>query len=106
MQRASTLLDELEATMRNGSGVQRAAILHRVTQLFLQHAESHRDEHIALFDDVMMRLIEQIEQQALIQLSSQLAPIANAPTKVVHHLASNNNIDVSRPILQKSPMLS
>lgn len=106
MLNAPTLIDELEATMRHGSGAQRAAILQRVTQLFLQNASSYAEDHVALFDDVMIRLIERIEQQALIRLSSQLAPVGNAPSNVVQRLARSDSIEVSRPILVQSPILT
>jgi uncharacterized protein (DUF2336 family) len=103
---APSLIDELESTMRQGSGAQRAEMLQRVTQLFLHNAGSYSDQHVALFDDVMSRLIEQIEHQALIRLSSQLAPIGKPPMNVVHHLARHDNIDISRPIIRQSPMLT
>jgi uncharacterized protein (DUF2336 family) len=103
---APTLIDELETTLRHGSGAQRAILLQRVTQLFLQDASSYSEEHVALFDDVMLRLVEKIERQALIRLSSDLAPIENAPTNVVHRLASSDNIEISRPILIQSPVLT
>ena len=106
MLNAPTLIDELETTLRHGSGAQRAVLLQRVTQLFLQNAGSYSEEHVALFDDVMLRLIEQIEQRALIRLSSDLAPIENAPSNVVHRLASSDDIEISRPILSQSPMLT
>ena len=103
---APTLIDELEASLRYGSGAQRAEILQRVTQLFLHNANSFGEEHVAVFDEVMGRLVERIEQRALIRLSSQLAPIANAPPNIIHHLARSDDIDVSQPILVQSPMLT
>jgi Uncharacterised protein conserved in bacteria (DUF2336) len=103
---APTLIEELEATMSHGSGAQRAQILQRVTQLFLQNADSYEEDHVALFDDVISRLIERIEQQALVRLSSQLAPINNAPANVIQQLARNDSIEVSRPVLAQSPVLT
>ena len=103
---APTLIDELETSLRHGSGPQRAEILQRVTQLFLHNANAFGEEHVAVFDEVMGHLIERIEQQALIQLSSQLAPVANAPANVVHRLARSDDIEVSQPILVQSPMLT
>jgi uncharacterized protein (DUF2336 family) len=103
---APSLIDELESTLRHGSGAQRAEILQRVTQLFLSQAGSHTGEQVALFDDVMGRLIEQIEREALVRLSTELAPIKNAPAKVVQRLASDDDIEVSRPVIQSSPVLS
>src|SRR4029077_17660745 len=103
---APTLIDELETTLRHGSGPQRAEVLQRGTQLFLQNSNAYSEEHVALFDDVMTRLIDKIEQQALMRLSSDLAPIGNAPTNVVHRLASSDDINVSRPVLSQSPILT
>src|SRR5712691_7877820 len=99
MQNALSLIDELESTMRVGSGAQRAEILQRVTQLFLQNADSYGIEQVALFDDVMTRLIERIEQQTLVRLSFALAPVRNAPINVIHQLALDDSIDVSWPVL-------
>jgi len=99
---APSLIDELESMMRQGSAAQRAAILHRVTGLFLHRAPACSDKQVTLFDQVMLRLIDRIEQKALIQLSSQLAPVKNAPSAVVHRLASDDDIEVSRPVIQQS----
>jgi uncharacterized protein (DUF2336 family) len=103
---APTLIDELESSLRHGSGAQRAEILQRVTQLFLHNANSIGEEHVAVFDEVMGRLVERIEQQALVRLSSQLAPVVNAPPNIVHRLARSDDIDVSQPILVQSPILT
>jgi uncharacterized protein (DUF2336 family) len=103
---APTLIDELESSLRHGSGAQRAEILQRVTQLFLHNANAFGEEHVEVFDEVIGRLVEHIEQQALVRLSSQLAPVVNAPRNIVHRLASSDDIDVSQPILVQSPLLS
>src|SRR5260370_10640255 len=43
---------------------------------------------------------------ALAELSSQLAPIAQAPPSVVRRLARNDEIAVAGPVLAESPRLS
>ena len=106
MQAAPSLIDELESTMRQGSAAQRAAILHRVTELFLHHAPSCGEDQVALFDQVMVRLVDRIEKHALVQLSGQLAPVDNAPSAVVHRLAADDDIEVSRPVIARSAVLS
>lgn len=103
---APSLIDELESTMRQGSAAQRASMLQRVTNLFLQHAPAYNEEQVALFDEVMLRLVRRIEQHALVQLSSQLAPVDNAPVQLVNLLASDDDIEVSRPVIQQSPVLT
>jgi uncharacterized protein (DUF2336 family) len=101
-----SLIDELESTMQKGSVAQRAQMLQRVTDLFLQHASACTEDQVALFDQVMGRLVDRIERHALVQLSSQLAPVDNAPAGVVHRLASDDDIEVSRPIIQQSSVLT
>lgn len=101
-----SLIDELESVLKSGSSVQRADILQRVTDLFLHGKEGYREEHVALFDDVMVHLIDQIERYALIRLSRQLAPIGNAPSAVMHQLATNDDIAVSGPVIEKSSVLT
>lgn len=103
---SASLIDELETVLTSGSSVQRADILQRVTDLFLHGKETYREEHVALFDDVMVHLIDQIERYALIRLSRQLAPIGNAPTNVVHQLAQSDDIAVSGPVIEKSSVLT
>jgi uncharacterized protein (DUF2336 family) len=103
---APSLIDELENTMRQGSAAQRASILQRITDLFLQHAPLCNDEQVALFDDVMFRLVKRIEHGAMAQLSTRLAPVDNAPASVVNFLARDDDIEVSRPIIEQSTVLT
>jgi uncharacterized protein (DUF2336 family) len=103
---APSLIEDLESTMRQGSAAQRASMLRRVTDLFLQHAPLCNEEQVALFDEVMLRLVKRIEQRALVQLSTQLAPVRNAPAKVIHVLAHDDDIEISRPVIQESPVLT
>ncbi|HXF88704.1 MAG TPA: DUF2336 domain-containing protein [Xanthobacteraceae bacterium] len=103
---APSLIEELETTLRRGTGAQRADILQRVTRLFLAGADAYNDRHVALFDEVMNRLIEAIERQALVRLSAELAPVPKAPTRVVQRLARDDDIEISRPVLQQSAVLS
>jgi hypothetical protein len=61
----------------------------------LRNAEALPDERVVIFDDVMSYLIEKIERDALIELSGSLAPIHNAPTKVVGRLSRHDDIVIS-----------
>ena len=101
-----SLIDELERTLSNGSSVQRADILRRVSDLFLMNVESYSEDHVAVFDDVMYHLIDKIERNALIRLSKQLAPSANAPVRTVHRLAEDDDIEISGPLIERSKILS
>lgn len=106
MMSVPSLIDELERTLSAGSSVQRADILRRVSDLFLLNVESYTEDHVAVFDDVMLHLIDKIERSALIRLSKQLAPAANAPIRTVHSLAEHDDIEISGPLIERSKILS
>jgi uncharacterized protein (DUF2336 family) len=103
---AQSLIDELESSLSHGSSAQRADVLRRVTDLFLHGQSAYSDEHVALFDDVMCHLVEQIERSAAIRLSLQLAPVENPPTRTLHRLAQSDDIAISGPLIEKSRILS
>ncbi|MBV9558672.1 MAG: DUF2336 domain-containing protein [Pseudolabrys sp.] len=98
----ASLLPELEDVVQHGSPEKRAETLRRITTLFLDGADRFAPEHVALFDDVMGILIEEIETKALAELSRSLAPVPNAPNEVVSSLAKNDDISVAGPILRQA----
>ena len=63
---SASLIDDLETQLRTGTNAGRANILKRVTDLFLVNAKHIGDEQVEIFDDVMMRLVDHIEREALI----------------------------------------
>jgi uncharacterized protein (DUF2336 family) len=101
---STSLLPELEDVVQHGSPEKRAEMLRRITSLFLDGATAFSSEHVALFDDVIGCLIEQIETKALAELARRLAPVANAPTGVVHTLAENDDIAVAGPVLRQAKL--
>lgn len=96
----ASLLPELEEVVQHGSVEKRAETLRRITTLFLDSVPSFNAEHVALFDDVIGCLIEEIEVQALAELARRLAPVPNAPSGVVSKLANNDDIEVAGPVLK------
>jgi len=105
MMRTLPLIDELEAAVSAGSDSRRFEMLTRITDLFIGGAERFSDEQIGVFDDVMARLVSTIEAEARAILAQRLAPIANAPSGVVHILAFDDDIAVAQPLLQHSERL-
>lgn len=109
-----SIIDEVESAIRIGSADRGLDAARRVTDLFLASAGKYDDEQIALFDDVLERLIGTIELRAiadmgariaLAEISAQLAPIAQAPPSVIRRLANNDEIRIAGPVLQESARL-
>ena len=100
----ASLLPELEDVVQHGSADKRAETLRRITTLFLDGAPSFNAEHVALFDDVIGCLIEEIEAKALAELALRIAPVANAPAGVVSKLAKSDDIAVAGPVLKAAKL--
>ena len=105
MAEITSLIPELEDVQRHGSAERRAETLRRITDLFLRDASRFGPEHIELFDDVLSRLIVEIETEARAMLARRLAPIPNAPVRVVGQLARDDDIAVAGPVLLQSKRL-
>jgi len=100
------LIAELEDAVRRGSQEKRIETLRRITDLFLGEREQLSEEQIQVFDEVLGHLMSRMESSALIELSERLAPVNNAPIKVVHTLAQDDEIAIAGPVLSMSDRLS
>jgi len=103
---AGTLIADLEEAIQGNCTDKRTALLRRVTDLFVRGAEAFSEQHVALFDDVLVRLAAGIETGARAELADRLAPLANAPIRVVEALGADDEILVAGPILAQSERLA
>jgi uncharacterized protein (DUF2336 family) len=99
------LINEVKNAIATGSVERRNAALRGVTDLFIMGSEQYSDDEIALFDDVIIRLAAEIELSARSLLAVRLAPIPNAPPKIIRALAFDDAIEVARPVLAQSERL-
>jgi uncharacterized protein (DUF2336 family) len=106
MAQAASVFHELETALKSSSTEKHIDILRRVTDLFLSSHEHVTKEVTGLFDDIMIKLVDHIENRAIVELSSQLAPIKNAPPNVLKRLAGDDKIEVAGPVLSRSPGLT
>ena len=74
-----SLILELDAALSKATNFRQLEILRRVTDLFIIGAENYNEEQVAIFDDVIARLIENMDQRALTELSARLSDVANPP---------------------------
>jgi uncharacterized protein (DUF2336 family) len=101
MSESRLLIAELDSTLQRASSSQHLSMLRGVTDLFINGADVFADEHVAVFDDVMSRLMEKADRQALAELSNRLVSVGNAPANVIDRLARHDDIAIAGPILQK-----
>jgi uncharacterized protein (DUF2336 family) len=96
-----TLIDELESDLDHKPIGYRARALQRVADLFTQHSDRLSSDQIALFDDVMARLINQIDVGARAAFGRRLLDMTVIPPAVVRSLALDDSIEVAGPILRQ-----
>jgi uncharacterized protein (DUF2336 family) len=101
-----SLILELDAALSTATNNRQLEILRRVTDLFIIGADSYNEEQVAIFDDVIARLIGNMDQRALRELSARLADVANPPRSVVARLSGSDDIAISGPALEKSEGIS
>ena len=106
MSASVSLIPELEDVIQHGSYARRAETVRRIAHLFMDGAPSFSEDHIGLFDDVLCRLVTEIETKARAEMSRALAPIANAPGELMRRLAHDDDIAVAGPVIAQSQRLA
>jgi uncharacterized protein (DUF2336 family) len=101
-----SLIDELEHALASGTDAHRVEMLTRITDLFLAGASRYSDVQINLFDEVITKLTVAIESKTRARLAIRLADTANAPMGVIRRLASDDDIEVARPVLKGAKRLN
>ncbi len=99
------LIEQLEDAFAHSDARQRAETLRRVTDLFVCNVGRFSDEQIGLFDEVMGRLVEEIEVSARAVFGRRLAELDQAPPRVMRSLALDDAIEVAGPVLRGSDRL-
>jgi uncharacterized protein (DUF2336 family) len=99
------LLAELDSALPQAEESWRSTVLRQITDLFLSGADLYNDQHVALFDAVMSRLLPGLDRDDLAELGNRLAGIANAPLNVLASLARHLDILVCGPVLEQAQAL-
>jgi uncharacterized protein (DUF2336 family) len=102
----ASLIPELDDVLIHGSVEKRADTLRRITNLFIDGAGLYNDDHVSLFDDVLTRLLVDVESTALAEVAHRLAPVDNAPPRLIRRLAGDEDIAIAGPVLKRSARLA
>lgn len=99
---SQSLLEELEAAISRRNIASRAEILRRITDLFAAGSGNFGGEQMLLFDDVMGRLVNEIDHSARAAFGGRIAVLSNTPPRITRELALDDSIDVAGPVLRRS----
>ncbi len=101
----SRAFDTFRALRGEADAVERDQLFRNMAQLFSFVSDRCDDTQVSQYDEVLCNLAELVEAEARAQVASMLAPLARAPGTVVVKLA-NDSIEVARPLLEFSSVLS
>jgi len=76
--------------------------LRRVTDLFAAGSANFGSEQTSLFDDVMGRLVNEIDHSARAAFGERIADLRNTPPRITRELALDDSIDVAGAVLRRS----
>jgi uncharacterized protein (DUF2336 family) len=95
-------LEDIFAAMESG---RRAEAFRRVADLFASESTRFSADQMALFDDIMSRLIAEIDSAARAAFGARFASSSHAPPRTMRLLALDDAIEVAGPILLRSMQL-
>ncbi|WP_407152751.1 DUF2336 domain-containing protein [Bradyrhizobium sp. ORS 86] len=99
---ASTdLIAELDYVLRASLPDRREQMLRQVAELFIEYAHRLSERHIDMFDDILIRLTEDVALRSLTMLSRSLADLRPVPRELARRLANHDDADVAAPILRQ-----
>jgi uncharacterized protein (DUF2336 family) len=100
------IYEELRRIAGERSSPKRLELLRKITDLFFEAGATRSDAENYLFHDILDKIVDQISRDGRIHVSANLATLPGFPAAVVRKLASDEDIEVARPVLRASPALT
>jgi len=97
------LVNFAQLTGEGGKG-RRAELTRHVASLFALTSDRCSDEQVDIYDSVLSRLVEMVEDEVRVFVAQQMAGLRRGPEETVRKLAADT-IEVAEPILIRSTVL-
>lgn len=99
-------LGDIESALQQADPNTRHQTLRAVTDLFLASSAGLDQSRVDVFDDVFASLLGDSSVEGAVDVSQRIAPLDNAPPRLIKKLATDDRIAVAGPVLTQSPRLS
>ena len=103
---AKKLIDQFHSALGKVSSAEQLAVQRQVADLLLASNQPYSERQVAIFNDVIGCLVEQVDRPALLELTRRLAAAEHAPNPVINHLSNNDDIAVAGQVLERSKVLT
>ena len=101
----TTMLNELSSLAREKCPEKRKELLSAVADLFLHSAQTEPNVDGTVFQDVVTRLLDDMDAGGGADFSRKMASSQHTPVAVAERLAHDEDIAVAGPVLRESPVL-
>jgi len=101
-----TKLEALIDLARESSSERRRDLLREITDLFFTPAGPRNARELALFDGLLAKLAQEMEEEVRTELAARFSDHAAAPSGLMRSLAADESIAVAEPVLSRSRVLS
>jgi uncharacterized protein (DUF2336 family) len=98
-------LQDLIDLAKEPSSEKRRVLLREITDLFFVNPD-HQAGEMMLFDVVLNQLAGDMEEAVRVELAERMAAVDPGPSRLLRGLAADPVIDVARPILEASSVLT
>lgn len=105
MLNSQDLMAELETALGPKPTPRTFEIMREVTDLCVEGVDRYSVNQLAVFDDVICRLIDHNGPPAVVEVGQKLAPCGKGPVNVVRRLSSDADLSISGPFLQNCETL-
>jgi uncharacterized protein (DUF2336 family) len=95
--------ESLKQLAREGSPQRRSELMRAIATAFFD-APTRTSTELDLFDEIMDRVLEEVEPLARRELAERIADLDDAPYRTLRRLA-RDAIEVAQPVLMRSPAL-
>ena len=103
---AHSKLDDLIHLAREPSSERRRELLREVTDLFFSASGPHGPAEMALFDGVLSKLAQDMEEEVRSELAERFSTAPAGPANLMSRLATDESIAVAAPVLTRSNALT
>ncbi len=97
-------LGEIEILAQETSSDKRREMLNAVTDIFLVTQDDQNESDQLVFSDVMERVAYELEVEARVHLAQKICDAPKVSRQLIVRLA-NDEIDIARPVLERSTVL-
>lgn len=100
------MYEELKKLAEERSSEKRLELLRKLSEMYFENVGSRSDMEEFLFAEIVDQILDSIAKPQKVAASTTIAGQADFPHAAVVKLAGDPDIDVARPVLRQSPVLT